>query len=391
LVILQKAQHATQLINDLLDLSSIDHNQFTPLLGEVDLVRVCREVRDICAPQAYEKGLKFELDCVYPLPEVIRADSNLLKKALTHLLNNAVKFTEQGVIRFSVCHDAEHNGVTLEVSDTGIGINSSQFGRIFEPFVQVGEGRDRAYGGTGLGLYLAKHYVESLGGNIQLSSKLGQGSTFTIVLPQVCAADTPMRSGPTFTIVLPQVCAADTPMRPGPTFQARNTDSEPLTGNSAPPAVAKSGGRDAPTPWREGVSLSEADASEAQKSKVPQCRGIVLVAEDNPVNQKIIQRYLVLMGLEVKVVSNGLQAVESCDIVDFDLILMDIQMPVMDGLEAARRINQKVNPPPIIAVTANSLAEDRQIYQEAGCYACISKPINVAHFYDVVSGLFKAA
>jgi CheY-like chemotaxis protein len=126
------------------------------------------------------------------------------------------------------------------------------------------------------------------------------------------------------------------------------------------------------------------------RSKVaPQCLGAVLVAEDNAVNQKIIERHLTRMGLDVKIVENGLQAVESCEIIDFDLVLMDIQMPVMDGVAAAKKIKVNGNAPPIIAITANTLKEDLETYRAVGIDKVIRKPINAESFYETVAPFLK--
>lgn len=356
-MILQNARQATHLINDVLDLSSIDHDELVVESCPIMLERFLHEVKDLCAPQAIDKHLKFEIRKKYPLPKIIHSDPILIKKTLLHLVNNAVKFTDRGYIEILVFYDVDSKSLNFDVTDSGIGIEKNQLTRIFEPFTQVNSGRNRSHGGTGLGLYLVKNYLEKLGGAVKVTSNVGRGSCFSISLPNIAG-----KTG---------IELVEAPTKAAARASAGDLSSHAQYGDGL----------------EHNVQLDQTD----QKNKKKYV-GNVLLAEDNPVNQKIIQRHLENMGLTVKVVENGQQAVESCDISDFDLILMDIQMPVMDGVEAARQIIQNhSHPPPIVAITANSLKEDLQTYKSVGCVGHICKPIDGQSFREVIGGLLKTA
>ncbi len=303
------------LINDILDFSKIEARKLELETLDFDLRSTLKDTADLLAIGAHEKGL--ELVCLVDpaVPSLLRGDPGRLRQILVNLGGNAVKFTEKGeiVIRVSLESEDERNAtIRFSVSDTGIGIPANRQDILFSPFTQVDGSTTRKYGGTGLGLAISKQLAELMGGKIGLESEEGKGSTFW------------------FTAVF---------------------EKQPAGSGSADERLAKIEG--------EGAierSAARPAISESVKRKIR-----ILVAEDNPVNQKVAQAMLRKMGLRADVVANGQEAVNALQTIPYDLVLMDCQMPEMDGFEATRSIRQQgskaLNPCiPIIAMTASSHA-----------------------------------
>ncbi len=322
------------LINDILDFSKIEARKLELEMLDFDLHSLLKDTADLLALDVHEKGL--ELICQVE-PEVssrLRGDPGRLRQILVNLGGNAVKFTERGKIVILVGLESEDDrNVTLrfEVTDTGIGIPADRQKILFSPFTQMDSSTTRQYGGTGLGLAISKQLVKLMGGDIGLQSEEGKGSTFW------------------FTAVFEKQPAG---LGSRDKTFAKIEEVGSIDRFTAKPAI-----------------------SESAKHKIR-----ILLAEDNPVNQKVAQAMLKKMGLEVNVVANGQQAVNALQTIAYDLVLMDLHMPEMDGFEAARVIRQDgskaLNPGvPIIAMTAATMQGDREKCIQAGMNEFIAKPV----------------
>ena len=325
----RNGQHLLMIINDILDLSKIEAGkaEVTPVAcspGEL-----VEEVRELMQVQADAKGLRLETDLTNEMPEMIETDPTRLRQILINLVGNAIKFTEQGSVRIVARHLADDRRPMLQIDvvDSGVGLSEEQLSILFQPFTQVDTSATRTYGGTGLGLALSKRLAGKLGGDITVESSPGRGSTFRLVISAGRASGLPQAE----------------------TFgDLRGDVASEVTGRA--PAAPAMG-----------------------------CR--VLLAEDAPDNQRLFSYILEKVGAEVTLVDNGLQAVEAAEQAEaqgnrFDVILMDIQMPVLDGYRATRKLRQSGYTGPIVALTALAMEGDEQKCLEAGFDDYISKPID---------------
>ena len=289
-------KHLLTIINDILDLSKIEAGGLEVERVSVPLFELVEEVAAMARHQVESKSIQFFVDPSFPLPKVIQSDPVRIRQILLNLLSNAIKFTERGKITLRVRYDTENGRLALQVADTGVGIKPEHLSRIFNPFTQADAGTARRFGGTGLGLSLSKQLAEMLGGTITVESNLDQGSCFTFTLD----------AGP--------------------------------------------------------VSILINSPEEAQQVRQPSMpddnfnllTGTLLVAEDNPDNQRLIALNARYLGVEVKMVENGEMAVAEALANPYDLILMDMHMPIMDGLTAVRVLRSKGYSGPIIALTADA-------------------------------------
>jgi CheY-like chemotaxis protein len=275
---------------------------------------------DIMAPKASEKGLvlAYSIDC--STPDTIMGDPTRLSQILANLLSNAVKFTETGEILIHVSSKrlsgASHI-IHFAIKDNGIGIPKDKMGRLFQSFTQVDSSTTRKYGGTGLGLAISKRLVELMGGRIWAESEMGLGSTFYFEIP------------------------------------VKETFIKPIN--------------------KEPLQLNE-NGSEAEQNRALR----VLVAEDNLINQLVMLRMLGKLGYLADVASNGLEVLQALERQSYDVILMDVQMPEMDGIETAKEIRKKwPDGPKIVAITAYALQGDREKCLAAGMDDYISKPVKL--------------
>ncbi len=319
------------LINDLLDFSKIEAGRLELEPLDFDLGLVLDETAGIVRPAAQTRGLRLDVTVAAGTPTALRGDAGRLRQVLVNLAGNAVKFTERGGVRIRVRAVAPpapgDAGTTLrfEVEDTGIGIPADRQAALFTPFTQADGSMTRRFGGTGLGLAISRRIVELMGGRIGLVSEEGRGSTFWCEVPLAGPAAAAAAS------------AAAAPVTPAPARAAPAGD----------PAWA-------------GLRL--------------------LVVEDNATNQLVARRMLERMGFRVDAVANGREAIEALARIRYDLVLMDCQMPELDGFEATRRIRAGAagldrRAVPIVAVTANAHAEDREECLAAGMDDYVSKPV----------------
>jgi PAS domain S-box-containing protein len=321
------AHHLLAIINQILDISKIEAGKLELVPVDFLLSRVLENTSELVLDQMHSRGIQFNLNVDPALPSVLHGDPLRIGQILLNYLANAVKFTERGCISLSVNLDAAEAGellVRFAVSDTGIGIAPEQQGRLFKAFEQADNSMTRRFGGTGLGLAIAERLARIMGGEAGLTSAPGQGSTFW--------------------------------------FTAR----------------LQAGISDAETPSHR---LSVDEAAYLIRSEYTQAH--ILLAEDNPVNQEVALDLLRGIGLQVDLAEDGQKAVKMAAESRYDLILMDMQMPLMDGLTATRLIRQTPGCQhiPILAMTANAFGEDRQRCLDAGMNDHVAKPVNPESLY----------
>lgn len=323
-IIRDSGRNLLQLINDILDFSKIETGRLDVDTADVPVENILAVVESLMRPAATEKGLQFEIKRFEPLPQFIRTDPSRLKQCLTNLVSNAIKFTEKGHVYVRVSGEKQDGKafVRFDIEDTGVGIAAEKLDYVFEPFAQIENesSTDRQFGSTGLGLSITRHIAELLGGKVTVQSAITKGSTFSLYVPAV-VENKPLGSDRNISIL------KTAPAKTG------NVMNIKLTGN-------------------------------------------VLVAEDSPTNQMLIELLLKKLGLGVEIVENGMQAVQSASAKKFDVILMDIQMPVMNGYEATRQIKKLGLTIPVIALTACAMKGDDQKCFAAGCSDYLTKPID---------------
>ncbi len=321
------SRHLLALINDILDLAKIEANKMALEIGQVLVDEVCQASMRMVRELAHKKRLRlcYQLDDEV---ESLEGDERRLKQILVNLLSNAVKFTpEKGSVGLEVRGESERGQAHFTVWDTGIGIPEEEQGYLFKAFVQVNSGLNRSHEGTGLGLSLVYRLAEMHGGSVKLKSKPGEGSHFTISLPWQ-------------------------PKHPSP------EEGEGVNG-----VIEK-----------EPAFLA------------PPGQNIVLLAEDNPTSVEVLADYLNAKGFKVHVAANGQEAIGLAHDIRPNIILMDIQMPVMDGLEATRhlRADPELKSVPVIALTALAMSGDRERCLQAGVNEYMSKPIRLKELLQTI-------
>lgn len=341
--VLTAATHLLGLIDDILDLSKIEAGKLVLEKVEFSTATILSKIRDIVGIKAIEKGLDLSID-VKALPRRLVGDPLRLSQILINLLSNAVKFTESGSIRLvgrAMLTVATRVLVRFDVKDTGPGVPLDRQATLFDAFEQADTSTTRRHGGTGLGLAVTRQLSRQMGGDTGVISDTSGGSTFWF----------------TAWLATPGGDHPDEPLR-----------SAPSPATSPEPALS-----------------AEATAVDVET----QLRTLhrykrVLLAEDNPVNQFVAAQMLRAVGLSVDTVGTGTKAVEMVLADTYDLVLMDMQMPGMDGVDAARRIRSAGVDVPVIAMTANAYVEDRMACMEAGMDDHIAKPVTPAVLYATV-------
>ena len=324
----QSADSLLNLINDILDLSKIESGKLAIEPVAFDLRSVIHEVEDLLAPEAREKKLTFGTDVADDLPQRLVGDAGRLRQILTNLVGNAIKFTGRGSVEIRarlLRQEDDRASFRIEVRDTGIGIPPERHAAVFQRFVQAESDTMRRYGGTGLGLAISRQLVELMGGRIGLDSRPGTGSAFWVEFE------------------LPVAVAA---------VGARGSYGKDPDGGA-------SGAQDDPPAVPLGLR--------------------VLVAEDNRISQTITLKMLERLGCHADAVANGSEALEALARIHYDAVLMDVQMPEMDGLEATTEIRRLEAGTgrriPIVAVTAHAMKGDRERCLAAGMDVYVSKPV----------------
>ena len=355
-VVQTSAEALLTIINDILDFSKIEAGHMELEVSDVDLPGLVGDAVDLLSETMHEKGIGIVVSIEADVPTAIRADARRLRQVLINLVGNAVKFTDHGSVVVHVTRPDDSRGrLRFEVRDTGVGIAPETLPQLFRPFTQADSSTTRRFGGTGLGLAISRQLVELMGGEIGVESRLGQGSTFW------------------FTISFEPADRAFRPsaMQPGGDRPLLSILDDRLVGGRPPTRELETA----------GVFSEYAPAS------VPAAR--LLVAEDNLVNQKVVRRLLERLGFEVDVVENGAAAVDAVTSTRYAAVLMDCQMPELDGFEATTEIRRLERPGEhltIIALTAGAMPGDRERCLAAGMDGYLSKPFQPAEL-EAVLGL----
>ena len=338
--LLSSSESLLEIINDILDFSKIESGELIIRAYPLEIRSFLQEIKDMFLFRAEEKGLKFQIETENSVPEHIITDELRLKQILINLIGNAVKFTTYGSIKLNVWIDDAPfvSLVKFSVSDTGIGINEKDLPKVFETFSQADNSHSRQYGGTGLGLAIAKELVFLLKGEIDVSSVENKGSVFTISIPLVEYED--------------------------------DDNSE-----SAPKKILKSNSMEMIEKWLE------TNNKKALK---------ILLAEDNKVNQELALRFLKKIPSTIDIAENGHEAVIRHEENEYDIILMDVQMPGMSGVEAVEIIRDREKKAgivhvPIVAMTAHAMIEDKKKCMDAGMDDYVSKPVDVDRLYNAIA------
>lgn len=430
------------IINDLLEFSKLEAGHLTLNYESLDLRSCLEEVLGMLRANALSKGLNLAYQIFPETPTQIQADGSRLRQVLINLLGNAIKFTEAGEVVLSVSNIAYGKRVKLlfTVTDTGIGISKKQRDRLFQPFSQGDASTTRRYGGTGLGLVISKRLIESMGGKIWLESEVGKGTTFFFTVTtkitsenseknwyqeQSCFAGKQLLivcQNPTNRAIIEQY-AASWGMKVYQTDNWQDIKHEPSekiafdvgifdqpNNSLAIPSIiletqqgrVSSGETSLLIPikpvaldrcLRVALNLSspssQVQSNSDQPLTIPKNLSILLV-EDNRVNQKVAKQMLKRLGYEnISLANNGKEALFAFEKSLYDLVLMDVQMPEMDGLEATRQIRRQseMKQPWIIAMTANAMAGDREMCLEAGMNDYLSKPLRLQAIQDAIAKL----
>ncbi|CAM8621166.1 nitrogen regulation protein NR(II) [Comamonadaceae bacterium] len=351
------ANHLLTLLNDILDVSALESGKMTLNPEPVQLSALLNEVNALMHPLASEKQLKFSIVVQAELPAWVLADATRLKQILFNLVNNALKFTDHGGVTLTIVSRPRtdgNTGLAFLVEDTGIGMDDHVLSRLFQRFYQVDGGLARKFGGTGLGLEISQTLARMMGGAIEVESTLGKGSVFTLHLPFTTCPAPPATGAPVSIQSFSKPATAAAP--------ANTPGSEAI----APPAGAQA----------------------------PLNALRVLVVEDHPVNRKFVGILLDKMGCKATFCENGQLAVEVAEREMFDLVLMDVHMPIMDGLTATRTIRAMAGPiaqVPIIVLTADVMNDAKDQALAAGVNDFVTKPVQIGQLQAAMQKCLAAA
>jgi len=325
------SENLMSILNDILDLSKIEANKVDINLNDFHFKNFINQIIAIYENKSSEQGLQMVLTISDDIPEYINTDSKKLKQILSNLIGNALKFTNQGVIKIAVDTfklDTKESLLQFSISDTGIGIKKEDFPKIFQSFTQLDSSTKKAYPGTGLGLSISKNYVELLGGKIAFDSEFGKGTTFYFQIP--------------FNSV-----------------------------------------------EKKQTSLNQKE----QKTLALPKEIFILVAEDDAINRMYLSSFMQSQGWKVDIAKNGLEAIEKWEQNKYDIILLDGQMPKMDGFEAAKTIREKEktnhSKTPIIAITGYTINEKNEQFVKAQIDDYVIKPINETDLLNKIAKLVR--
>ena len=411
------ANNLLLIINDILDFSKVEAGKLQLEFAPFSLDEILEYSYQICRTSAEDKHLDFSVSRNFALADIWKGDATRLKQILVNILGNAVKFTNSGSVSLFVSHEENHLKFTF--SDTGIGIKSDN--DIFEGFSQADTSTTRLYGGTGLGLGISKRLVELMGGKIYFESRLGEGSTFFVELPLTAVSDASPISLNANLCALEDDVAMQRLLNELEIKYLITTVSH--IGNSGQYLIISDAFYSQMDPsneallnagfsgqvWVHGRSLSHESAFHWRKvclmtktklnsyinlktsidghdsdplDRYHECDSLlgkkILLAEDNPINAEIASALLEKLGVVVVLAKNGKEAVSAVQKETFDLVLMDVQMPVMDGYQATQAIIQHCGDehPPVLALTAGVLDSDRQVAMNSGMSDFLTKPLD---------------
>jgi signal transduction histidine kinase/ActR/RegA family two-component response regulator len=340
-IIKRNGKYLLNVLNEILDLSKIESGKIEMETHPVYLPGLMAEIESMMSVRATEKGLNLVVTNEGPVPEVVRSDPTRLKQILTNLVGNAIKFTRRGSVQCAVQfkQDEGKPKVIFTIKDTGIGISEESIPTLFEPFRQEDSSPTRRFGGTGLGLTICKRLVDLLDGDIHVESEVGKGSVFTAEIH----------------VDLPEAVTMADDMRKW--FPHKEESKK------------------APSKLGEKPSLKELN---------------ILLVEDGPDNQRLVSHVLKKAGATVVIAENGKEGIETIQEYEqnnnpFDLVLMDMQMPIMDGYEATTELRGMGYKTPIVALTAHAMSSDRQKCLRAGCDDYASKPIDISALIKLIA------
>lgn len=326
-IIHHSAESLLTVINDILDFSKIDAGELKIELIPIDIPKVISDACDLLRDSAHKKSLSMSIDFPEEIPGLYYGDPGRIRQIVLNLVGNAIKFTDKGQVQITVrVAGLDKKCINILVEDTGVGIPEDKLAHIFQDFSQADNSVTRRFGGTGLGLAISKRLAQLMDGEITVESREGIGSKFTVQIGLSSC------SGELSDMMLPTIGGV-----------VRNYQKR------------------------------------------------VLLAEDNKTNSIIAKKILEQLGINVDIVENGMEAVGRVIICDYDLVLMDVQMPIMDGLEAARciRRTKTIKQPPIVALTANALEDDRRRCINSGMNGFVSKPMRIKMLVNELDLIFS--
>jgi signal transduction histidine kinase/CheY-like chemotaxis protein len=338
-IIVSSGEVLMRLLNDVLDMSRVEAGKLDLDVRPTNLHKLIETAALLFQERSEMKGVGFDVDLAALEPLTYECDGARVKQIIYNLISNAVKFTHSGTVSVRASAKPMQNGrrmVSISVADTGAGMSSETLAKLFQPFTQADARITREYGGSGLGLSICSAFVELMGGKIEVQSAVGQGSCFTVHLPFACVSSEQVQNGGEFAS-------------------------------------------------QEGLSSGIAEAAMR-----------ILVAEDNPTNRLVLKTLLSEFEAEITFAEDGLQAVEAFSTGQFDLVLMDLQMPNMDGLEAARtirKVERIANRPrlPILALSANAMHHHVDEALAAGMDGHVSKPILLPTLLAAIESVLEKA
>ena len=334
-IILQNGNHLLDIINDILDLSKVEANKLKIDRQEFSIIKVTEHVRRLLNERALSKNIQLKINYKLPLPEKINNDPMRLKQIILNLASNAIRFTDKGFVDINISFDEPKDRLFIEVQDTGTGMNRTQLNNLFKPFSQADETISQRYGGTGLGLTISRRLAELMDGDISVNSTAGEGSQFTC---NIRAGFNPLKTKYIHSL----------------------TPSDLMIQERKQP--------------QNNISLT----------------GKILLVEDTFEIQQLVKAYLDDYGLEIDMADNGQQGVEMALSHHYDLVLMDIQMPVMNGREAIKQLMSNAYEQPVIALTADALTEHRDEFLKLGFTNILTKPIIINELLSTLQEHLKA-
>ncbi|WP_413290575.1 response regulator [Bdellovibrio sp. HCB337] len=331
--ICRSGEQLLKLIDEILDISKVEAGHLDIEQIEVDMAGLLSDLKTLLGIKSQTKGIGLEFILNNAIPKRVTSDPTRLRQILLNMISNAIKFTQKGTVKLEIGWEEATKSFRFRVRDTGVGISQEQAEKLFQPFVQVDSSTTRRFGGTGLGLALSRTLAQAMGGNVYLeNSKAGVGSSFII-----------------------------------------EVHTEPLDG----------------TAYLDKIEdILRVDQKPLVSEEVASLEGIkVLLVEDAPINQILIGRFLTGAGAQVDFADNGLEGVKKAMSGDYGVVLMDIQMPEMDGYEATTTLRKQGYSRPIIALTAHALKEDRDRCLQVGCSDHLTKPIDRKRLISQISHL----
>jgi len=339
--IIRSGKHLLSIINDILDLSKIEADKLEVEITEFSLFAMMNDIKMMLGESVRQKEIALDVIYHFPIPERIHTDFIRLKQIIINLCSNAIKFTDYGYVRIHVNYEKNGNVLKFNIEDTGIGLTEQQMAKIFGAFSQADSSTTRKYGGTGLGLAISKNLTQKLGGDMSVSSEVDKGSTFSFYID------------------------------PGEVTTLADEDNEP-------PVIIDD---------EEAENVN----SSSNQDNYSDFTGTILLVDDVKDNQELISQFLSDLGVKVEIANNGREAILLASNNDYDLILMDMEMPVMNGFDALSKLRSQNYSKPIVMLTGNVYQEERKLCKAAGCNDFITKPIDFESLEKTTLNYLKKA